>query len=551
MRADHGRWSSSSRASSSRSAKTRLKGTLKMTSSGVRLRRATRQRPRASPRWRRATRDSSAGSSVTRASQGRDQERRRPRRRERRWTSRASASGARTSRGGETRCARATTEDARIDARGDVRRDDRDATTVVRGRGFDSRALRIITTTRRARAVTSAGTFHAGTRRVRRPSARRRVVRASPNSFHPAVHPRAERPARSSRHAHHHRPIRLFPSARARPMGCTTTSAARSTAATASSSPPPPCSPCACARSPSRTRTARAPPVVPLPRHRRGRIPPEDRHRQRGRRLLPRRVARLQGVLLRRPRQLAPHFHDVIRGRRPHHRLRRRPLRLRPPRVFRALPLREAPRPRRSSRGRPDVSHHVLGLTLDGRPLDCLRFGRPGAWTPEVQFAGNSPEDAAAVEAIRSKLSPWERDGGAKRVVLDHRPATPRRIHGCGGMEAASRAFSIARIPWRRRCCVRDGVRGAEHEPRRRRQRPSPNARARRNLNREWGGARWRWRRPRRGFHGARASRCRHGSGGSDAGRARRRRRRRWASSAGGGRPVGTIDAPRSTRCSV
>ena len=65
----------------------------------------------------------------------------------------------------------------------------------------------------------------------------------------------------------------------------------------------------------------------------------------------------------------------------------------------------------------PDVSHHVLGLTLDGRPLDCLRFGRPGAWTPEVQFAGNSPEDAAAVETIRSKLSPWERDGGAKRVV--------------------------------------------------------------------------------------------------------------------------------------
>lgn len=65
----------------------------------------------------------------------------------------------------------------------------------------------------------------------------------------------------------------------------------------------------------------------------------------------------------------------------------------------------------------PDVSHHVLGLTLDGRTLDCLRFGRPGAWTPEVQFAGNSPEDAAAVETTRSKLSPWERDGGAKRVV--------------------------------------------------------------------------------------------------------------------------------------
>ena len=28
-----------------------------------------------------------------------------------------------------------------------------------------------------------------------------------------------------------------------------------------------------------------------------------------------------------------------------------------------------------------------------------------------MQFAGNSPEDAAAVETIRSKLSPWERDG--------------------------------------------------------------------------------------------------------------------------------------------
>ena len=63
------------------------------------------------------------------------------------------------------------------------------------------------------------------------------------------------------------------------------------------------------------------------------------------------------------------------------------------------------------------VTHHSLGTTLDGHPLDCLRFGEAGVWSPEAQFAGESPEDAAAVEAAQLALTPWERAGGEKRVV--------------------------------------------------------------------------------------------------------------------------------------
>jgi len=70
-----------------------------------------------------------------------------------------------------------------------------------------------------------------------------------------------------------------------------------------------------------------------------------------------------------------------------------------------------------SASSHPNVSHVALGDTLDGRPLDCLRFGEPGTWTPEPAFAGESPEDKAAVEASRRSLPPWSRDGGAKRVV--------------------------------------------------------------------------------------------------------------------------------------
>jgi murein tripeptide amidase MpaA len=70
-----------------------------------------------------------------------------------------------------------------------------------------------------------------------------------------------------------------------------------------------------------------------------------------------------------------------------------------------------------SSSSNPEVTHHSLGTTLDGRPLDCLRFGTPGSWAPEAQFAGASPEDAAAVDKTQLALSPWEREGGAKRVV--------------------------------------------------------------------------------------------------------------------------------------
>jgi len=91
--------------------------------------------------------------------------------------------------------------------------------------------------------------------------------------------------------------------------------------------------------------------------------------------------------------------------------------------------------------GGPAVTLHTLGSTLDGRPLDCLRFGSPGAWTPEAQFAGASPEDAAAFEQTQLALSPWERQGVSvecrvamcipllRRTELVSRPchASPRR----------------------------------------------------------------------------------------------------------------------------
>ena len=66
---------------------------------------------------------------------------------------------------------------------------------------------------------------------------------------------------------------------------------------------------------------------------------------------------------------------------------------------------------------RGEVTHSTLGTTLDGRPLDCLRFGSPGAWTPETQYAGESAEDAAAVAHSQSSLTKWEREGGPKRVI--------------------------------------------------------------------------------------------------------------------------------------
>ena len=50
------------------------------------------------------------------------------------------------------------------------------------------------------------------------------------------------------------------------------------------------------------------------------------------------------------------------------------------------------------------VTHHSLGTTLDGRPMDCLRFGEAGAWTPETQVAGASPEDVAAVGRRKLKV---------------------------------------------------------------------------------------------------------------------------------------------------
>ena len=53
----------------------------------------------------------------------------------------------------------------------------------------------------------------------------------------------------------------------------------------------------------------------------------------------------------------------------------------------------------RVRRASPIVTHETLGLTLDGRAIDALRFGEPGVWTPEPRAAGLSPADAAAVVA--------------------------------------------------------------------------------------------------------------------------------------------------------
>ena len=65
--------------------------------------------------------------------------------------------------------------------------------------------------------------------------------------------------------------------------------------------------------------------------------------------------------------------------------------------------------------------HVVLGETNDGRPLDCLIFGSGtnarAAFVPEPRFAGASDADAAAARALFDDASPWERDGGAKRVL--------------------------------------------------------------------------------------------------------------------------------------
>jgi|MDSW01.2.fsa_nt_gb murein tripeptide amidase MpaA len=65
----------------------------------------------------------------------------------------------------------------------------------------------------------------------------------------------------------------------------------------------------------------------------------------------------------------------------------------------------------------PIVTHETLGLTLDGRAIDALRFGEPGVWTPEPRAAGLSPADAAAVVASTASAPAWERDGGVKRNV--------------------------------------------------------------------------------------------------------------------------------------
>jgi len=59
----------------------------------------------------------------------------------------------------------------------------------------------------------------------------------------------------------------------------------------------------------------------------------------------------------------------------------------------------------------------TLGTTIDGRPLDCLRFGARGSFIPEIAFAGNSPEDAAAAARLETEKTEWQLGGGERKVV--------------------------------------------------------------------------------------------------------------------------------------
>jgi len=138
--------------------------------------------------------------------------------------------------------------------------------------------------------------------------------------------------------------------------------------------------------------------------------------------------------------------------------------------------------------GGPAVTLHTLGSTLDGRPLDCLRFGSPGAWTPEAQFAGASPEDAAAFEQTQLALSPWERQGGPKRVVWIIGRQHPGESMASWWMEGFVRRLLDAEDPVARRVLRRAVVYVVPHM--------NPDGAVRghlrtnaegANLNREWG----------------------------------------------------------------
>ena len=87
--------------------------------------------------------------------------------------------------------------------------------------------------------------------------------------------------------------------------------------------------------------------VVPLQGHRRARPRAARRRPKRGRRILPRRMARLQGVRVRGQEALAQGPDHDVRRRRVDHRHGPRTGRLRAPRVLCPVRLRAAPRPRR------------------------------------------------------------------------------------------------------------------------------------------------------------------------------------------------------------
>ena len=229
-----------------------------------------------------------------------------------------------------------------------------------------------------------------------------------------------------------------LPSARARPRGCTTTSAARSTA-TASSSPlPPPCS-WRCAREPFTDKDG-----ARLQWHH-FRVTgaggsPEDRHRQRGRRLLPRRVARLQGVLSAdrvnwhristtsyEDGALIIDFDAVLRCVR---------LGISCPTLEKHLDL-------VASRRRPGTCP-PSSASPSTAARHCLRFGRPGAWTPRCSSRGTLRRTRRQW-SVRSTL-PWEREERQGVVWIigrqhpgDHGIVVDGRFHRASSRSRGSR----------------------------------------------------------------------------------------------------------------
>ena len=172
--------------------------------------------------------------------------------------------------------------------------------------------------------------------------------------------------------------------------------------------------------------------MVPLQGHRRERRQAAGRDPKRGRRILPRRMARLQGVRIRRQENMATDPNHHIRRRRAARGHGPGAGRLRPPRVLRAVWIRKASR---SHRARVEFFTRV-GIARRARKHP----GRPAAGLPTVRRARELDSRARVRGRIPRGRS---RDCGHRRKVaavgprrrrqaggMDPRAAAPRRVHG-------------------------------------------------------------------------------------------------------------------------